>query len=323
MSSIDIEVTVIVISYNPDYGKLKRTIRSILYQTGLSLQIIVADDGSRENYFEQLDELFRMNGFDEYILLSSDCNHGTISNLMRTEEHVKGRYVKIISPGDYLYDEETLGKWYPYVSNKGIDVSFGNAVYYCYEDQERKLLSEYILPQNASLYTEDGNNRKSIILNYFLLKDAIVGALYLVRSEIMFKYLGRLEGIIVYTEDNMFRLMLMDGIRIVHYDEPVVYYEYGVGISTNKQKKWIDILEGEYQVVDKMISRSSQWDGRFNGKIKYLMGIKENERDFKLKKYLIFPQLLKWQIKKRFFKKYSGTDYSTAFLDKIHGDTGR
>ncbi len=314
----NIEVTVIIASYNPIYEKLVRTILSVVYQKDVKTQIIVADDGSKENYFEELEKLLKSKGYKNYTLLASDRNHGTISNLMRTEKYVEGKYIKLISPGDYLYDEDTLGEWYQFADTKGIEVSFGDAVYYCYEGKEYRLLSEYVFPQTALLYTEDGRNRKKIILNYFLLQDKIVGALYLIRREIMFQYLRMIEGRITYTEDNMFRLMLLNGVNIVHFAFPVVFYEYGIGISTGKDPKWTAILDKEYKIVDRFIYESKEKASSFNRKIKYMLRIRENKKTYTIIKYSLFPQLIYWQIKKRILKKYSRTDYPTDFLDEIH-----
>ena len=45
-----IDMSVIVVTYNSEWEKIKITLNSILRQKNISLQIIVADDGS-ENIF--------------------------------------------------------------------------------------------------------------------------------------------------------------------------------------------------------------------------------------------------------------------------------
>ena len=311
------QVTVVLGSYNPVYEKLERTLKSILLQDNVKLQIIVADDGSKDNCFDRVCRLFKEYGFDEYILLDSEKNNGTVSNLARTEEYIAGEYVKWISPGDYLYNKDVLREWYHFCKDSDIDVSFGGAAYYCYDENGYRPVSAYKYPQAPFLYNGDKNNQKKIILNYILLNDEIVGALFFGKKEILYKYLNRINGVIVYGEDFMYRLALIDGVRIVYYDKPVIYYEYGIGISTARDNKWINILEEEKRCVNQLICKSDEPSDRFISKIRALLRIK-NKKEYTAKKYLYFPQLLYWHMRKRLNKATSRMDFDMRFMKILH-----
>ncbi len=125
-----IEVTVIVASYNPIWEKLRRTLCSIILQKDIHIEIIVVDDGSEDNLFIKIRNFFYEYNFKEYILMDSDINQGTCINIYRGAKAAKGKYLKCISPGDYLYEETTLKQMYEYAEKNNADVCFGEAIYY-------------------------------------------------------------------------------------------------------------------------------------------------------------------------------------------------
>ena len=66
MSKKTIQITVIVASYNPKWEKLKSTIQSALLQKNICIELIIADDGSKINYHEEVHELVKKNGLKDY-----------------------------------------------------------------------------------------------------------------------------------------------------------------------------------------------------------------------------------------------------------------
>ena len=65
------EISVLVLQYNPSFEAVKRTIHSILKQQNIRFEIVVADDGSTEDYLEKLKELFAKHAFDNYTLVKN------------------------------------------------------------------------------------------------------------------------------------------------------------------------------------------------------------------------------------------------------------
>ena len=52
------QVSVILLSYNPDVNKLTRTIYGILEQREIDYEIIVSDDGSSDKMFKEIERIF-------------------------------------------------------------------------------------------------------------------------------------------------------------------------------------------------------------------------------------------------------------------------
>ena len=73
-------VSVVVVTYNPSWDKEKETLDSILKQKGISIEIIIADDGSKENNFSLVKEYFEKNEFNDYKLVFNPVNKGTVYN---------------------------------------------------------------------------------------------------------------------------------------------------------------------------------------------------------------------------------------------------
>ena len=72
----EFQVSVIIATYNPDWIKLKRTLLSVLLQKKLSFEIVVVDDGSRENFREDIELLFQQYKFDPYKTIDNPQNQG-------------------------------------------------------------------------------------------------------------------------------------------------------------------------------------------------------------------------------------------------------
>ena len=63
MDKRGIIVSVLLVTYNADWNKLKQTIESIIAQKDVSFELIIADDGSKIRWDEQIQELCKEHGF--------------------------------------------------------------------------------------------------------------------------------------------------------------------------------------------------------------------------------------------------------------------
>ena len=101
-------VTICVLTYNPDWIKFRSTLRSIICQRNVDFDIVVSDDGSEENYFDKAEEFLKENNFSDYRFIANKQNQGTVKNTISALQNVESKYVKLISPGDFLYNENVL-----------------------------------------------------------------------------------------------------------------------------------------------------------------------------------------------------------------------
>ena len=65
--------------------------------------------------------------------------------------------------------------------------------------------------------------------------------------------LEKIEKVVKYAEDTSVLYMLANGEKIGFYDDYIVWYEYGTGISSNANDKWNRILYNENQAVYEMV----------------------------------------------------------------------
>ena len=61
------DVSIIVIMYNPAWDKLLRTLNSILDQRNVRYEIIICDDGSREQFNQELISFFSSRNFSRFV----------------------------------------------------------------------------------------------------------------------------------------------------------------------------------------------------------------------------------------------------------------
>ena len=97
-----IEVSVVFVQYNPDLTKILLSLYALIHQKEISFEIIVSDDGSKEDYFEEIERFFKNNDFSNYYLRKNHQNVGIVKNILLASEIANGRYIYINSPGDVL-----------------------------------------------------------------------------------------------------------------------------------------------------------------------------------------------------------------------------
>ncbi len=227
------DVSVVILTYFPDKDKLLKTLKSVLLQKGVSFEIIVADDGSDQFFREQMEDMMRCFGFSDYGFVSHSENQGTVKNFYDAVKEAKGDVIKPISPGDFLYDENTLSNVYHFMKEKKADAAFGNLVYYCNENGFTVLDKKEPLFDAPYLCTADYDSKK-VAKNLILYSDFICGASLFYEAQALKEGLSDIAGTVIYAEDSVTQLFALLGKRILKIDDFVVFYEHGTGISTNQ-----------------------------------------------------------------------------------------
>lgn len=249
----ELDISVIVLTFNPDLNKLFRTLDSIICQKKVKFEIIICDDGSEKPFDRDLKSYFASNNFCSYKTVFHTYNRGTVNNYYSGLIEAKGRYSKVISPGDYLANENTLCEWMHFLEEKGAEWSFSDAYYYrCSPTGEDEFLSVKAYPQLLRPYAM--NDRKACIWNYDALRDRACGAAIIGTTHVQLYYTGIIkEKGIRYCEDLIYKLMMFDGIVGCYFPENAVYYEYGTGISTCSDRTWKSKLKEDTDLLYRMI----------------------------------------------------------------------
>ena len=122
------QVSIVVLTYNPNPEKLRKTLEAAVSQRGVSVEIIVSDDGSAKKDFGFLPEFFAQRGFADYKVIENPENKGTVYNCYSGVCAASGEYVFLTSPGDILFDENTMCRFYEFSAARNAQLCFGNAV---------------------------------------------------------------------------------------------------------------------------------------------------------------------------------------------------
>lgn len=243
-------ISALIVTYNPDYIKLIMTIRSFILQNKIILQIVIADDGSQRDYFPEIKEYFNKIHFYNYKLIKNTNNIGTVKNIISGLKVCEGEYIKLLSPGDYLFDSNVLEKWLKYMQDK--DLVMCGSDYVCYksdQDGNIKNIIQKIHPQLWHL------KDKYLKYNYILNNDIFLGAAVMCKTSVFLKYIHMIYDSVVYAEDNSYRIMVYCDEKIGYFPMPGIIYEIGTGVSTSKKSKWIKLLLADWNATDEIIKK--------------------------------------------------------------------
>lgn len=252
------DVSAIVVAYNSTWEAEAATLDSILMQRDVRFEIIVADDGSKNNNFDLVSDYFKKHNFTDFKLVDNKINRGTVYNVYSALSIAKGKYVKTISPGDMFYKNDTLKKWLAFMHTYDIEWSFSDVIPYKNVDGAIVPIVTNISPNNISLYKK--GSQKDVRWQYFVLSDWPVGASMMCLRTLQLKYIEEILNKVIYMEDNIWRLMMFDGIVGKYFSAYTVLYEYGSGISTSKNKNWEERLRNDWKNADKILTNRKGLD---------------------------------------------------------------
>jgi glycosyltransferase involved in cell wall biosynthesis len=200
-----------------------------------SFEVIVSDDCSQENPRERVEDYFLRNGFKHYRIVVHDTNLGTVKNCLEAIRNAQGEYIKWIGAGDLLYSSDTLTKIYEFSHKNAIDYAFGRIKTFSRHNDE-VVVRSFDAPTKPEQYL--GHQDKQLILTQLLLRsDWIPGGSLFFRREYLIGSLDTLANDcgVCYCEDLVSVLVAFFG-RIDFFDEHLLWYEWGVGISSSGSK---------------------------------------------------------------------------------------
>lgn len=235
------QVSVILLTYNPDPVKLRQSLAAIAAQREVEYELIISDDGSARKDFSFLQEYMQTLGVDNYQLLEHEENCGTVRNCFDAVCTARGEYVFLTSPGDLLFDSYVLRDLYRFAREYHAPLCFGNAVFYNTEGGTPQLTKKIGRPVRPQLYAP--GKASGIGKLRFFAGDWIIGASYFRNRELLQKCLEQILDTAKYIEDTTTTAFaLVAGYRLFYYDRNVVWYEDGTGVSTGGNDKWNELL---------------------------------------------------------------------------------
>lgn len=233
--------TVLVITYNSDWNKLRLTLESIVRQKMEDYEIVIADDASKENHFDRIRQFFSAHGFADYQLVANETNSGTVKNLLSGLSHTLGKYVKFIGAGDALYEEETLQKVYDFMEANQYECCFGLMQGFRMEKENAVIKTPFCHPFDMDAYRQ--NKTERILKNLVLYSDNTCGASICYRTDFAIEYMKRIQEDVVYEEDIFQVLSAVEGRQVQLFDDYMVWYEVSAGVSTKGHSRFAALLK--------------------------------------------------------------------------------
>ena len=123
-------LSIILAQYYPDKTQLRHTLDSLLIQDTYDFELIIADDGSPEDYWDDTRAYLAAHGFTNVKLSKNKVNQGTVTNMLHAVELASGQWIAGISPGDYVYDASTVRWVLDMLRKDAPQVAFGKSAYY-------------------------------------------------------------------------------------------------------------------------------------------------------------------------------------------------
>lgn len=231
--------SILVITYNPVWSKLKLTIDSVMKQDFTDYEIVVTDDGSTDNCHDRLRKYFEQMQFDRFTLVENKENQGTVKNLLSGLEKCQGEYIRDFGPGDLFYSKETLGRLCRFMDEKNCDICGGYPRGFAV-DEKGIIDKPYYNPFDINPYKQE--NTKRIKKNLVLYSDTFSGANLAFKKDFFVEYLGKIKDKVIYCEDLIQIMSAIDGKEVCLFDDYMVWYELGTGTSTKKKSRFSKLL---------------------------------------------------------------------------------
>ena len=308
-------MSVIVATYNPVYEKMILTIDSIICQKGVNIELILTDDGSKNNYFGEIKEHLRNRGVINFELIEHKENQGTVLNVYDGVIKSGCKFVKTISPGDILASDDVLYEWIQQMIYKDYGWSFSDAVYYCKEKDEYVAVESKAHPQIVEPYLKEDDD--VCRWNYVVNDDIAMGATLLCTRPLFEEYLLRIKFKVKYAEDNVWRLMMHDGIVPYYHPVKTVIYECNTGISTSGDDGWRKLLRVDWVAANNIMFENLNEEDNLQDKMrKYIFRKYSNNKIVRIMERIRIPGRLMINIKRMIHPRISNTKYDFKKLEK-------
>lgn len=234
--------SIVLVTYNSDWNKTRKTLNSILSQSFKDYEIIVADDGSKETNYDLFVEYFNKKQFYNYILVKSEYNRGTVKNIINALNYCNGKFLKLLSPGDFFYNTDTLVNIYNEIDNYTASIYLTRYVFYNSDNGTHIYLNK-MFPKDIRPYKND--DYQKIKRNYLINLDLILGAAIIYKSSDFKKYILDIAEYVKYAEDTVMLYMISSNEKIKFLNVIGGWYEYSTGISTTDDEKWIKAIQND------------------------------------------------------------------------------
>ena len=247
------DVSVCIPTYRSDYGKLFTTLTSIIRQRGCAYEMIIADDGTPGFRQDVVEAWLEEHQVQDYSIIRSAKNKGVVRNVLHAYSVAEGRYVKLLSPGDYFYDDMALANMIHFMAREGHRIAFGRSCYYG-KDGGQFHIYHNMQPYQLRPYLE--RNATAIKEAYLVCQDYATGAAFMGERELMVAYTIRIREHVVYLEDMVYVLMIADDIVPGFWNHNFIWYECKTGLTNVPSPEWKERMGADNRATLAIIAES-------------------------------------------------------------------
>lgn len=139
--------------YNGEF-LIKKTIESLLKQSFTDFDVILYDDGSKDNSIDLINSLIK--GDDRFHLIKGIANIGNVPSIMKEIifPNAKGKYFMYMSQDDFL-ETTTIAKAVKNIEQTQSDISLFNFIYYNPNHSNNKMIIGYYGDINSVISGKD------------------------------------------------------------------------------------------------------------------------------------------------------------------------
>lgn len=260
-------VSVLVMSYNAE-AYIIDLLESILHQQYAELELIIADDNSRDRTIEKIKHWLLMNGgrFERTRLLTSDRNNGTVRNINNGLNYCKGKFIKIIAADDILVPN-CISDSVQVCLDHNWEMAIGKAEWVQDDGKSPALHNENKRAEDA-FYKMSARQQYAELLKH---NDLICSPAAFYKMSFLKKYQGFDEAYTLIEDYPFWLKITANGDHINHFDHVVVKYRQSITSATNPEKA-VQIYNARITKDSKKIFyRQRMWGLLKNGQIKIVV----------------------------------------------------
>lgn len=156
-------VSIILPVYNRE-KYIKNAIESALNQTYKNIELIIIDDGSKDDTFNVVSQLCRE--IPQAVVLKNETNLGFVKTLNKAISRAQGKYIARLDDDDVWVDNQKIEKQINFLEdNQEYSLAGGGVIK---KDKDNKEITRFLLPE------EDRDIRKNILISNVFAHSAVV-----------------------------------------------------------------------------------------------------------------------------------------------------
>ncbi len=221
-------VSVIVCSYNHE-KYINQCLDSIKLQSYNKIQLIVADDASKDNSVEIFENWLKENDYPAEKNFHQK-NTGLAITLNECIKLAKGEYIKIIAADDYLYPE-SIEHCINALEELGTDYGMVFTDFWAVDDNNQP--AEFFLNyENKSFFNPDNSLKKEQLIKY----NCIISPTVLIRKDTLLATGEYNPSMLLEDHDRWLRINEIKKIHFIH--KKLCYYRVlPTGVSSTRKAK--------------------------------------------------------------------------------------